>query len=147
MLEAEPSSSFSLSDPDPSSEDLSSDSDGGSDSADDPRDRLSCRRPFPVNTGGISSGEDEKTAGRHLRHPVTVKNPHGADAMIAGPNLHLALAGTTIEAVTGVVVATHHPPPPGGIVGAQRLILEDATSSAFAFFATPGERTGPGAFP
>jgi hypothetical protein len=87
------------------------------------------------------------TAGRHLRRPVTVGNRHGADAIIAGLNLHLALAETTIEVVTGVIVASHHPPPPGGIVGAQRLVLEDATSFAFAFSATPGERTGPGAFP
>ena len=92
-------------------------------------------------------GHDDRRTLSPPPRPVTVGNRRGADTIIAGPNLHLALAGTTIEVVTGVIVATHHPPPPGGIVGAQRLILEDATSSAFAFFATPGERTGPGAFP
>jgi hypothetical protein len=85
--------------------------------------RIVVRRPRPVNTSGIHPAADEMTAGLHLRRPVTPGTRHGADATIAGRHLHLGLAettidGTTVEVVTGVIVASHHPPPPGGIVGA-----------------------------
>jgi len=84
--------------------------------------RIVVRRPRRVNTGGICLVADEVTVGRRLHRPVTVRTRHGADAMIAGRHLHLALAemmigGPTVEVVTGVIVASHHPPP-GGIVGA-----------------------------
>ena len=58
----------------------------------------------------------ETTAGRHLRLPVTVGTRHvAAEAMIAGPHRHLALAETTVEVVTTVIIASY--PPPDGIVG------------------------------
>ena len=64
-----------------------------------------------------------RIVGRHLHRLVTGGTRHGTDATIAGQHLHLALAettidGTTVEVVTGVIVANHHRPPPGGIVGA-----------------------------
>ena len=84
--------------------------------------RIVVRRPCLVNTGVIPLVADEMTVGRRLHRLVTIGTHHGADVMIAGRHLHLALAETTIgaptvEAVTGVIVASHRPPP-GGIVGA-----------------------------
>ena len=84
--------------------------------------RIVVRRPRRVNTGGIPLVAVEMTVGRRLHRPVTVVTRYGADAMTAGPHLHLGLAETTIDAptvevVTGVIAASHHPPP-GGIVGA-----------------------------
>jgi len=79
-------------------------------------------QPRRVNTGRIPLVADEMTVGRRLHRLVTVVTRHGADAMTAGPHLHLGLAettidGPTVEVVTGVIVASHHPPP-GGLVGA-----------------------------
>ena len=80
--------------------------------------RIVVRLPRPVNAGGILPAADEMTVGRHLHRLVTGGTCHGTDATIAGQHLHLALAETTVEVVTGVIVANHQRPPPGGIVGA-----------------------------
>ena len=112
--------------------------------------RIVVRRPRPVNTGRIPPGADEMTVGRHLRHLVTVGTRHGGDAMTAGRHLHLGLAETsigapTVGAVTGVIDASHTTPR-RAVSSSQRLGFEEATSFAFAFSATPRERTGPGPF-
>jgi len=45
----------------------------------------------------------ETTAGRYLHLSVTAGTRHvAADAMIAGPRRHLALAETTVEVVTTI---------------------------------------------
>jgi len=78
---------------------------------------------YPRPVGGA-------TVSRHLHRPVTVGTRHVADAMIAVPHCHLALAettidGTTFKVVTVVIVASH--PPRGAVSSTQRLALEDAT--------------------
>ncbi len=78
--------------------------------------RIVVRRPRPVNTSGIPPVADEMPVGRHLHRLASVGTRHAADAMIAGPHRHLALAETTVEVVTAVIVASR--PPPDDIVGA-----------------------------
>ena len=72
---------------------------------------------LPVIIGRIPHATSEATARHQLPRTVTVGTRHSADGMVAGPHLHLGLSETTIEVVTGVIVANHRPPP-GGIVGA-----------------------------
>jgi len=87
----------------------------------DSRDRDYCSHSLPPTRPHPSSwcriiphAVGGATVSRHLHRPITVGTRHVADAMIALPHRHLALAETTIDGtifkvVTAVIVASHPP--------------------------------------